>query len=51
MEIGDGMAVDGMWDEEEIVDEVKAATKLCDELVVDAVRVDIVAVDEVPDDV
>ena len=48
---GDGMAVDGMLDEEEVVDEVKAGKKLCDELVVDKVRVDIVPVDEVADDV
>lgn len=47
---GDGMAVDGMLDEEEVVDEVKAGKKLCVELVVDKVRVDIVPVDEVADD-
>ena len=45
------MAVDGMRDEEEIVDEVKAGTKLCDELVVDTVRVDIFPEDEVADEV
>ena len=48
---GDGMAVDGMLDEEEVVDEVKAGKKLCEELVVGEVRVDIVPVDEVADDV
>lgn len=40
-----------MSSEEKIVDEVKAGTKLCDELVVDAVRVDIVPDDEVADEV
>ena len=45
------MAVDGMLDEEEVVDEVKAGKKLCYELVVDKVRVDIVPFDEVADDV
>ena len=48
---GDGMAVDGMLDEEEVVDEVKAGKKLCEELVVGEIRVDIVPVDEVADDV
>ena len=50
LEIGEGMAVDRLWDEDEIVDELKAGTKLCDEVVVDAVRVDI-GPDEVADEV